>query len=210
MEKDKKSGPRPSRPSHLQLPRPLGTQALRKPLVLKQGLLKNGGSFWRRSAQRRSDIQPVNATMSRSPRRTARRWPPGHKNLSPREGLTPPRRKGGALPSPSPCRGGKEPQSVLGARCSSVGARLSLRCACRMIRLASHDHARARLHWKCGLCDVRCAVATSVSFVSFPLAKENLSFPVGKEEVPLPRGEGGGNALGICDRCLSMHLPCER
>ena len=34
------AGPCPSRPSHLQLPRPLGTQALRKPLVLKQGLLK--------------------------------------------------------------------------------------------------------------------------------------------------------------------------
>ena len=58
-----------------------------------------------------------------------------------------------------------------------------------MIRLASHDHARAKLHWKCGLCDVRCAVAKSVSFVSFPLAKENLSFPVGKEEVPLPVGK---------------------
>ena len=38
--KKNEAGPCPSRPSHLQLPRPLGTQALRKPLVLKQGFLK--------------------------------------------------------------------------------------------------------------------------------------------------------------------------
>ena len=143
-------------------------------------------------------------------RRTAPRWPPGQKNLSSREGLTPPRRKGGVSSLPLPLQGregtpiwclvpgawGLGPGAwsrVPGGRCSDI------------VAMCMSDS-----RWKWRLCDVRCAVAKSVAFVSFPLAKENLSFPVGKEKVPLPRREGRRNALGICDRCIAMHLACER
>ena len=173
--------------------------------------------MWRRSAQRRSDIQPVNATYVALARRTAPRWPPGQKKKKPflaRGAYAPSEERGGLFPPPPPAGEGRDPNLVPGAWCLGPGAwglgpgawsRVPGGRCSDIVAMCMSDS-----RWKWRLCDVRCAVAKSAAFVSFPLAKENLSFPVGKEKVPLPRREGRRNALGICDRCIAMHLACER
>ena len=105
----------PTSSSHV----PLRTQALRKPLSLKdksfQKKMVGPCGAGRRSARSKT-FQPVNATYVALTRRTAPRWPPGQKNF-PTRGAYAPSRESGGSPSPSPCRGGKDPQSVLVARC---------------------------------------------------------------------------------------------
>ena len=124
-------------------------------------------------------------------RRTAPRWPPGQKNLSSREGLTPPRRKGGVSSLPLPLQGREGTPIwclVPGAWGLGPGA-WGLEPGTWWSLLGHQCDVKVDSRWKWRLCYVGCAVANSVSFVFFSLAKENLSFPVGKAKVLPPVGK---------------------
>ena len=108
----------PTSSSHV----PLRTQALRKPLSLKdksfQKKMVGPCGAGRRSARSKT-FQPVNATYVALTRRTAPRWPPGQKTF-PARGAYAPSRERGVPPPPPPAGEGRDP-----SRCSVLGAESS-------------------------------------------------------------------------------------
>ena len=111
----------PTSSSHV----PLRTQALRKPLSLKDKSFQKktvGPCGAGRRSARSKTFQPVNATDVALTRRTAPRWPPGQKNFPTRGAYAPSRESGGSsLPLPLQGREGPPVGSSLG-----VGARRSV------------------------------------------------------------------------------------
>ena len=148
----------PTSSSHV----PLRTQALRKPLSLKDKSFQKktvGPCGAGRRSARSKTFQPVNATYVALTRRTAPRWPPGQKTFPARGAYAPSRERGSPLPLPLQGREG-----------TPVGARFGcqIRVARRfVVRNRDHDgicsealiekHVRLRCHDFVGGARTRCS-----------------------------------------------------